>query len=111
MEPRGIDKGYIGARLAGSVPATHTEAQAGTSGPESEGRTQPSEARRGEATRKRRAIRRPAMLRNQKLLGCGVTSRNKTRTALEIPGLMPASYGWNFHGESSVACLFISFFL
>jgi hypothetical protein len=32
-EPRGTDKGYIGAQLAGSVPATHTEAQAGTSGP------------------------------------------------------------------------------
>jgi hypothetical protein len=33
------------------------------------------------------------MPRNQKLLGRGVTSRDKTRTALEIPGLMPASYG------------------
>jgi hypothetical protein len=45
-EPKGTDKGYIGAQLAGSVPATHSKAQAGTLGPESEGRTPPREARR-----------------------------------------------------------------
>jgi hypothetical protein len=55
-------------------------------GPESKGRTPPREARLREATRKRRAIRRPGMPRKQELRGRGVTSRDKARTAPEILG-------------------------
>jgi hypothetical protein len=78
---------------------------------ESKGLTSPRVARRGEATWKRRAIRRPAFSWNQKPLVRGVTSRNKTRTAPELPGQLPAIYGRKFPGSSSVVRLLNSFLL